>query len=151
VTREWTRTLNDLRHQPEKLADRIDWAIKESLFNDFMEAEGLSWKDPVLQSVDLEYHNIDPKRGLYHGLQQAGEVIGLISEKQIEKALDTPPQGTRAQIRGQMVDREIDRIKTIHWTGIEFNNGDTLDLTDVIFPEDVEQMLNSNKEQFAWK
>ncbi len=151
VTREWTRTLNDLRHQPEKLADRIDWAIKESLFNDFMAAEGLSWKDPVLQSVDLEYHNIDSERGLYYGLQQAGEVTGLISEKQIEKALDTPPQGTRAQIRGQVVDREIDRIKTIHWTGIEFNNGDTLDLTDIILPEDVEQMLNSNKEQFAWK
>jgi len=111
----------------------------------------LSWQDPVLQSVDLEYHNIDPERGLYYGLQQAGEVTGLISEKQIEKALDTPPQGTRAQIRGQVVDREMDRIKTIHWTGIEFNNGDTLDLTDIILPEDVEQMLNSNKEQFAWK
>jgi len=151
VSREWARTLHDLRHQPEKLADRIDWAIKESLFNDFMEAEGLSWKDPVLQSVDLEYHNIDPDRGLYYGMQQAGEVTGLIPEKRIEKALDTPPKGTRAEIRGQMVDRELDRIKKIHWTGIEFDNGDTLDLTDIILPEDVERMLNSNKEQFAWK
>lgn len=151
VSREWARTLHDLRHQPEKLADRIDWAIKESLFNDFMEAEGLSWKDPVLQSVDLEYHNIDPDRGLYYGMRQAGEVTGLIPEKRIEKALDTPPKGTRAEIRGQMVDRELDRIKKIHWTGIEFDNGDTLDLTDIILPEDVERMLNFNKEQFAWK
>ena len=32
ILEEWKRTLDELRHSPEKLSDRIDWAIKEKLF-----------------------------------------------------------------------------------------------------------------------
>lgn len=151
VTREWGRTLSDLRHQREKLADRIDWAIKENLFNDFIEAEGLSWDDPILQSLDLEYHNMDPERGLFYGLRDAGSVIGLIAESEVDAAVHQAPQDTRARIRGQAVEQERDRIKNIHWTGIEFNNGEILDLSGIITREDVARVLDSNKEQLAWK
>jgi proteasome accessory factor A len=151
VTGEWERTLSDLKHQPEQLADRIDWAIKKSLFADFMESEGLDWKDPVLQSLDLEYHNMDPERGLFYGLQQNQAVLELVPEVEIQKAMHQPPAGTRARIRGGVVDREPDQVKKIHWTGIEFMNGDFLDLSDVITQDDVEQVLNSHKEQYAWK
>ncbi len=151
VTREWGRTLSDLRHHREKLADRIDWAIKENLFNDFIEAEGLSWEDPILQSLDLEYHNLDPERGLYYGLRDAGSVIGLIAASEVDAAVHRAPQDTRARIRGQAVEQERDRIKNIHWTGIEFNNGEILDLSGIITREDLVQVLDSNKEQLAWK
>ena len=49
------------------------------------------------------------------------------------------------------VEQERDHIKNIHWTGIEFNNGEYLDLSGLITKEDVVQVLDSNKEQFAWK
>jgi len=151
VTREWGRTLDDLKNQPERLADRIDWAIKESLFNDFIEAEGLSWEDPVLQSLDLEYHNLDPERGLYIGLRDEGSVAGLIEPETVEAAVHQAPKDTRARIRGQAVEQELDRIKNIHWTGIEFHNGDYLDLSGIISKEDVVQALDSNRELLAWK
>ena len=151
VTREWSRTMNDHRHQPENLADRIDWAIKKSLFRDFMEAEGLQWEDPILQSLDLEYHNLNPERGLYYSLRDDGSVTGLIGQDEINNAVHQAPQDTRARIRGQAVDQERDHIKNIHWTGIEFNNGEYLDLSRLITREDVVQVLESNKEQFAWK
>ena len=35
---------------------------------------------------------------------------------------------------------ESEEIKSIHWTGVEFNNGDVLDLTGVISQEDVEKV-----------
>ncbi len=151
VIREWGRTLNDHRHHPENLADRIDWAIKQSLFNDFMEAEGLQWEDPILQSLDLEYHNLNPERGLYYSLCDQGSVAGLIEQSKVDDAVHRAPQDTRARIRGQAVDQERDHIKNIHWTGIEFNNGEYLDLSGLITKEDVVQVLDSNKEQFAWK
>ncbi len=116
VTREWARTLDDLKHHPEKLADRIDWAIKQSLFGDFMEAEGLQWEDPMLQSLDLEYHNLNPERGLYYSLRDQGSVAGLIEADKIDDAVRRAPQDTRARIRGQAVDQERDHIKNIHWT-----------------------------------
>lgn len=147
---EWERTLNDLRHDRERLADRIDWAIKEKLFTRFMQEENIEWDDPLMQSLDLEYHNIDPERGLYYGLRQEGEVAAFAPvEEQVEKAISCPPDGTRAALRGRAVEKEKDNIKNIHWTGIEFKNGDTLDLTDVITTEEVEQALNSLKEQYA--
>jgi proteasome accessory factor A len=151
VTREWGRTLNDHRNHPENLVDRIDWAIKQSLFNDFIESEGLDWEDPMLQSLDLEYHNLNPERGLYYGLRDEGSVAGLIDPQEVAAAVDRAPQDTRARIRGQAVEQELDRIKNIHWTGIEFDNGEYVDLSDIITREDVDQVLNSNKEQFAWK
>jgi Pup amidohydrolase len=146
VIEEWKRTLDELRNSPEKLSDRIDWAIKEKLFTEFMESEGLGWDDPWLKSLDLEYHNLDPDRGLYRGLQQEGTVYSLLNENEIACAIESPPEGTRAQIRGQAVAQDAENIKSIHWTGVEFVNGEVLDLTGVIGSEEVENMLNSRKQ-----
>ena len=137
IIKEWKRTLNELKHNPEKLSDRIDWAIKEKLFTEFMETENMDWDDPILQSLDLEYHNLDADRGLYRGLEQENEVYSLLTEEEISRAIEFPPEGTRAKIRGEAVRKESEKIKKIHWTGIEFNNGDVLDLTGVISQEDV--------------
>jgi Pup amidohydrolase len=137
VIQEWKRTLNELKHNPEKLSDRIDWAIKKKLFTEFMETENMDWNDSMLQSLDLEYHNLDPDRGLYRGLEQENEVYSLLTEEEISRAIKFPPEGTRAKIRGEAVRKESEKIKKIHWTGIQFNNGDVLDLTGVISQKDV--------------
>ena len=137
VIQEWKRTLDEFKHNPEKLSDRIDWAIKEKLFTEFMETENMDWDDPMLQSLDLEYHNLDPDRGLYRGLEQENEVYSLLTEEEISRAIEFPPEGTRAKIRGEAVRKESEKIKSIHWTGVEFENGDVLDLTGVISQEDL--------------
>lgn len=146
ILEEWKRTLDELRHSPEKLSNRIDWAIKEKLFTGFMQSEGIGWDDPLLKSLDLEYHNLDPDRGLYRGLQQEGDVYSLLKEEEIAQAVESPPLGTRAQIRGQAVALSADNIKRIHWTGVEFANGEVLDLTGVISSEEVEEFLDSRKQ-----
>ncbi len=146
ILEEWKKTLDELRYSPEKLSDRIDWAIKEKLFTEFMQSEGIGWEDPMLKSLDLEYHNLDPDRGLYRGLEQEGDVYSLLSEEEIVRAVDSPPVGTRAQIRGQAVAQSAENIKRIHWTGVEFVNGEILDLTGVISSEEVEEVLNTCKQ-----
>jgi proteasome accessory factor A len=150
IIKEWGRTLDELKHCPEKLSDRIDWAIKEKLFNRFIEAEKISWDDPWLQSLDLEYHNLDPERGLYYGLEQEGEIPPFFVNGEVESAMLNPPQGTRAMLRGHAVGRQGENISKIHWTGVEFNDGGFLDLSPIITRAQVEQALNNNKEQFAW-
>ena len=139
IIKEWGKTLNDLKNNPENLSNRIDWAIKEKLFSEFMESENFSWDDPMMQSLDLEYHNLDPDRGLYRGLEHENQVYSLLEEKEINQAVKSPPLETRAKIRGDAVNKEAEKIKSIHWTGIEFANGDVIDLTDVISKEDVEK------------
>ncbi len=139
IIQEWKKTLNDFKHKPENLSDRIDWAIKEKLFTEFMESESFNWDDPIMQSLDLEYHNLDPDRGLYRALEDENQVYSLLKEEEINQAIKFPPLETRAKIRGDAVNKDGEKIKNIHWTGIEFTNGDLIDLTDVISKEDVEK------------
>jgi proteasome accessory factor A len=103
ILAEWETVLNDLERDPTSLIDRIDWAAKKWLLETFKESEGVDWDDPWLKSLDLEYHNLDPKRGLYHGLLAQGMVSRLIPEERLQEAMIYPPQNTRAKARSAVL------------------------------------------------
>ena len=68
VLAQWETVLHDLRGDYEQLVGRVDWASKLWLLETFREAEQLEWHDPMLKSLDFEYHNLHPEKGLYYGL-----------------------------------------------------------------------------------
>ncbi len=103
VLNQWASLLQDLRGDYEKLVGRVDWASKLWLLESFREAEKLDWADPMLKSLDLEYHNLHSGRGLYFGLVDEGRVPRLTTDKAIALAMDHPPRNTRAFGRGELV------------------------------------------------
>ncbi|HSB45333.1 MAG TPA: proteasome accessory factor PafA2 family protein [Nitrospira sp.] len=103
VLDQWEAVLQDLRGDYTKLVGRVDWASKLWLLESYREAEGAGWDDPMLKSLDLEYHNLHPDRGLYYGLLEEGRVPRLTSDKAIALATDHPPRNTRAFGRGELV------------------------------------------------
>ena len=125
VLTEWEDTLNALEADPMSLADRLDWVAKKWLLETFAEEEGIAWDDPWLQSLDLEYHNIDLDEGLYYGIPMRR----LVTDEQVEAALHNPPADTRAYFRGRAVDRFSNSIKAIQWDSITFTvNGRTREI-----------------------
>jgi hypothetical protein len=74
----------------------------------------------------------------------------MFSESEVQLAIKKPPEDTRALIRGLAVTYGMDKIKNIHWTGIEFKDGNFIDLSQVVTSTDVEHLINSKKEQFPW-
>src|SRR6476469_1537096 len=64
LLREWEAVLNDLDQDVQLCRDRVDWVAKKELLEALLNEEQLSWTDPWLQSIDLEYHNIAPEAGL---------------------------------------------------------------------------------------
>src|SRR5690606_7150230 len=74
VLDQWEFTLGALTHNPEALIGGVDWLSKKYLLDLFRENEGLAWNDPWLQSIDLEYHNIDPERGLFFSLKPTARI-----------------------------------------------------------------------------
>jgi len=54
ILREWENVLNDLEREVMSTRDRVDWAAKKLLLDALQEEVKLSWKDPWLQSIDLE-------------------------------------------------------------------------------------------------
>src|SRR5713101_2824587 len=119
---EWENVLNDLERDPMTTRDRVDWAAKKFLLNALQEEEKLSWNDPWLQSIDLEYHNVDLERGLYYELARQGSIRRIVSEDEIKMAIFTPPETTRAFFRGRSVARFNDEISSIQWDEIVFAN-----------------------------
>ncbi len=120
VLNEWEETLDALADDPMNLHDRLDWVAKKSLLDDFAASEELDWtRDAAtLQSLDLAYHNVDPEAGLYYGLVEAGAMTTLVDETEIEAALCDPPAQTRAALRGLLVRRYADKIKSVSWGGL---------------------------------
>lgn len=103
VLTEWERVLQDLRDDYTTLVGRVDWATKLWMLETYREAEGVSWDDPMLKSLDLEYHNLNPDRGLYLGLLEEGKVPRFTTDSAIELAKAHPPRDTRAFGRSEVV------------------------------------------------
>ncbi|MDQ3621393.1 MAG: proteasome accessory factor PafA2 family protein, partial [Verrucomicrobiota bacterium] len=103
ILESWRFTLDALRTKPELLLGGVDWVSKKWLLETFREAEGLSWQDPWLQSLDLEYHNINPAKGLFFALDPAKAIGEFNDGVRRPEAMRTPPPDTRARGRGLAV------------------------------------------------
>src|SRR5436853_3097408 len=123
ILQEWENVLNDLERDVMATRDRVDWAAKKFLLNALQEEEKLSWSDPWLQSIDLEYHNVDRERGLYYELVRQRSMRRVVTEDEIKMSIFTPPETTRAFFRGRSVARFNDEISSIQWDEIVFANG----------------------------
>jgi proteasome accessory factor A len=123
ILKEWENVLNDLERDVMITRDRVDWVAKKFLLNALQEEEKLSWSDPWLQSIDLEYHNVDLESGLYYELARQGSIRRLAKEEEIKTAIFTPPETTRAFFRGRSVARFNDQIASIQWDELVFANG----------------------------
>jgi len=123
LLREWENVLNDLERDVSLCRDRVDWVMKKFLLTALQEEEKLVWSDPWLQSIDLEYHNINLDEGFYHELLRVGSMRQIVSEDEIKRAIFTPPNDTRAFFRGRSVAKFNDQIISIQWDEIVFENG----------------------------
>ncbi|MCZ6632562.1 MAG: proteasome accessory factor PafA2 family protein [bacterium] len=132
VLREWERTLDGLEADPMQLKDRLDWVAKKWLLETFMEEEGIGWDDPWLQSLDLEFHNIDPNRGLYHDLVQQGLIERVLTDEQVDRACLHPPQNTRAKARAELVKTlSENRVRYIvDWDSVYLENENHISFRD---------------------
>jgi proteasome accessory factor A len=99
----WESVVKDLRKGYQAVVGRIDWASKLWLLENFREAENLEWDDPWLKSLDLEYHNVDPKAGLYHGMVEEGQAPRFTTNDLVDLAKRQPPRNTRAFGRAEVI------------------------------------------------
>lgn len=132
---QWRFTLDAVRAKPEALLGGVDWISKRWLLDLFRQEEGLSWQDPWLQSLDLEYHDINPEKGLFFALNPA-KAIGEWNARAraaVERAVGTPPVNTRARGRATAIRHFLDRGQQqyiINWDSISCENHRHLTMSD---------------------
>jgi len=140
IMTEWEMVLSQLTGERSQLVGKLDWVTKQWLLETFIREERIGWDDPWLASLDLEYHNVDPERGLFLGLEAEGKAWRLTTEKDVTQALSSGPRDTRGGLRGLCVRRFPDQITGMQWERIQFAGGlrsRVLDMSDLFEPEAV--------------
>ena len=121
----WGRTLRAVDTGDLSLVEReIDWVIKYRLIERYRARHGLSLSSARIAQVDLAYHDIHRRRGLFYLLQRAGQVERVASDLEIFEAKNVPPQTTRAKLRGDFVRAAQERRRdfTVDWVHLKLND-----------------------------
>ena len=105
----WEDTLEKLARNPMELSERLDWVAKLKLLNLFQENVGDECTANWLCSQDMEYHNLDPEKGLYYWLRDNFQMERIISDEMILYATEEPPKDTRAYVRGKLAQHLLER------------------------------------------
>lgn len=132
----WEYTLDQLENDPMGLSGSVDWVTKKNMLESLMERHGLDWGDKKIRMADIQYHNINPKKGLFYIMQRKGSTDRLMDEEimemSIERATCNPPHNTRAWFRGKAVSRgwEIQDWVYIQGKGSKEKSNRTIKLDD---------------------
>ncbi len=124
----WGFVLEAIPHNCEALIGGVDWITKKWLLDAFIQSEGLRWDDPWLQSIDLEYHNIDPRRGLFFGVTPGKRIAEWNNSVRRPSATHVPPANTRASGRARAVAffQSCNLPYEINWDSIACDSRDFL-------------------------
>lgn len=105
VLHRWRAVLDTLRSDPAAAAGQVEWVAKHQLLQRFAARAGVGWDDPRLAAMDIQWHDLDPARGLARKLRASGQLERLVGPEEIAHAVTHPPEDTRAWFRGEAVRR----------------------------------------------
>ena len=120
----WEHVMTHLESDPLKLRTEVDWVIKYHLIEAYRERHDLPLTHPRVALLDLAYHDVTRPRSLYYLLERRGQVDRTATDEEIETAVDTPPQTTRARLRGAFIKRAKERKRdyTVDWVHLKLND-----------------------------
>ena len=121
----WERTLRAIETDNLALVEReIDWVIKWRMIQRYAAKHHLALDDPRLAQLDLAYHDVNRRRGLFYLLQRRGLVTQEASDLQVFRAKTVPPQTTRARLRGEFVKAAQAKRRdfSVDWVHLKVND-----------------------------
>jgi proteasome accessory factor A len=79
---------------------------------------------PRVAQLDLAYHDVNRRRGLYYLLERTGAVERVTTDLAVFEAKSVPPQTTRARLRGEFIKcaQEKRRDFTVDWVHLKLND-----------------------------
>ena len=121
----WQRTLSAVESGAWSNVNReIDWAIKKQLIEQYCQRHSVDLDSPEVAQIDLRYHDIDPTRGLFRILEAGGHALRVTHPHDVAIAQETPPQTTRAKLRGDFISaaRQAGRDVSVDWIHLKVND-----------------------------
>lgn len=120
----WEHCMTQLESDPFKLDREVDWVIKYKLIESYREKHDLPLSHPRVALLDLQYHDVNRDRGVFYKMQDRELVERICNDEDINAAIETPPQTTRARLRGEFIRRAKERKRdyTVDWVHLKLND-----------------------------
>ena len=121
----WGRALEAIRTQDlDRIGTEIDWVMKYQLVERYRAKNNITMSHPRIAQIDLAYHDIHRRRGLYYLLEKRGQAARVCNDVKIFEGKSVPPQTTRARLRGDFIRRaqEQRRDFTVDWVHLKLND-----------------------------
>ncbi|MDN4611612.1 depupylase/deamidase Dop [Arthrobacter burdickii] len=120
VVDRWRTLLETLRREPMEAARQVDWIAKLKVLEAYRARDGLSWTNPRLALVDLQYADLRPEKGIYQRLARRGDVELLVHPEDVARAAVQPPRDTRAYFRGRCISEYPAEVVGASWDSLIF-------------------------------
>ncbi|HEY9437390.1 MAG TPA: Pup--protein ligase [Streptomyces sp.] len=121
----WGRTLDAIEAEDlDRIGTEIDWVMKYQLIERYRAKHNMTMSNPRVAQIDLAYHDIHRRRGLYYLLERKGQAARICEDLKIFEGKSVPPQTTRARLRGDFIRRaqEQRRDFTVDWVHLKLND-----------------------------
>ncbi|WP_327357323.1 Pup--protein ligase [Streptomyces sp. NBC_01304] len=121
----WGRTLDSIESEDlDRIGTEIDWVMKYQLIERYRAKHNMTMSNPRVAQIDLAYHDIHRRRGLYYLLEKKGQTARICNDLKIFEGKSVPPQTTRARLRGDFIRRaqEQRRDFTVDWVHLKLND-----------------------------
>ncbi|MDT0437477.1 MULTISPECIES: Pup--protein ligase [Streptomyces] len=121
----WGRTLDSIEAEDlDRIGTEIDWVMKYKLIERYRAKHNMTMSHPRVAQIDLAYHDIHRRRGLYYLLERKGQAARICDDLKIFEGKSVPPQTTRARLRGDFIRRaqEQRRDFTVDWVHLKLND-----------------------------
>ena len=118
VLHHWERVLGLLAGDPLDAAADIDWVAKLALLERYRERDSLTWGDPRLTAIDIQFSDVRPAKGIFHALESKGRITRLTTDEEVRAAVSTPPEDTRAWLRGRTVETFGEHVVSASWDSL---------------------------------
>ncbi|WP_306831724.1 Pup--protein ligase [Catenuloplanes nepalensis] len=125
VVELWGRVLDAVESgNLDTVSREIDWVSKLKLIERYQAKNDLPLSHPRIAQMDLAYHDIRRGRGLYGLMERRKQVDRVAGDLDIYEAKETPPQTTRARLRGEFIKhaQEKRRDFTVDWVHLKLND-----------------------------
>ncbi|MFD3485407.1 MULTISPECIES: Pup--protein ligase [unclassified Streptomyces] len=121
----WGRALDAIEAEDlDRIGTEIDWVMKYKLIERYRAKHNMTMSHPRVAQIDLAYHDIHRRRGLYYLLEKRGQAARICNDMKIFEGKSVPPQTTRARLRGDFIRRaqEQRRDFTVDWVHLKLND-----------------------------
>ena len=120
----WQHCVETIERDPLALDRECDWVIKHNLVEAYRARHSLGLGSPRVALLDLQYHDVSQRRGIFYRLQRRGLLERVVTDAAITEATDVPPSTTRARLRGEFIRRAKERRRdfTVDWVHLKLND-----------------------------